>query len=109
MIVALCFIGTYSYGHNYTDLIVMVIGGVIGYFAIKHDFTMSSVIIGFILGSMTEANFRRYLLINSGSLSSIFERPIAIAFFALSIITIFGPIIGKLIKARKQAKTGVSE
>lgn len=109
MIVALCFIGTYSYGHNYIDLIVMVIGGIIGYFAIKHDFTMSSVIIGFILGSMTEANFRRYLLINSGSLSSIFERPIAIAFFALSIITIFGPLVSRFIKSRKSKSVNVEE
>ena len=104
MIVALCFIGTYSYGHNYIDLIVMVIGGIIGYFAIKHDFTMSSVIIGFILGSMTESNFRRYLLLNNGELSAIFNRPIAVAFFALSLITIFGPIISKTISARKKKK-----
>ena len=104
MIFALCFIGTYSYGHNYIDLIVMVIGGIIGYFAIKHDFTMSSVIIGFILGSMTESNFRRYLLLNNGELSAIFNRPIAVAFFALSLITIFGPIISKTISARKKKK-----
>ena len=107
MIVALCFIGTYSYGHNHIDLLVMVIGGIIGYFAIKHDFTMSSVIIGFILGTMTESNFRRYLLLNNGDFSAIFDRPIAIAFFALSLITIFGPIIGKqisAIKSRKAAK-----
>ncbi|WP_418482253.1 tripartite tricarboxylate transporter permease [Dysosmobacter sp.] len=104
LIVALCFIGTYSYGHTYIDLIVMAIGGVIGYFAIKHDFTMSSVIIGFILGSMTESNFRRYLLINRGDFMSIFDRPIAVAFFALSIITIFWPIINKLRDEIKKSK-----
>lgn len=104
MIVALCFIGTYSYGHNHTDLLVMVIGGIIGYFAIKHDFTMSSVIIGFILGPMTEANFRRYLLLNNGDIMAIFDRPIAVAFFVLSIITIFGPIISKQFAARKDKK-----
>ena len=106
MIVALCFIGTYSYGHNYIDLVVMVIGGIIGYFAIKHDFTMSSVIIGFILGNMTESNFRRFLLINNGDMSAIFDRPIALVFFIMSFITIFGPIVTKRIaeiKARKNA------
>lgn len=101
MIVALCFIGTYSYGHNYNDLIVMVVGGIIGYFAIKYDFTMSSVIIGFILGNMTESNFRRYLLLNKGDLAAIFDRPIAIFFFALSLITIFGPIVSKAIAAKR--------
>ena len=102
MIVALCFIGTYSYGHNHTDLLVMVIGGIVGYFAIKHDFTMSSVIIGFILGNMTESNFRRYLLLNNGDCASIFDRPIAVAFFALSLLTIMGPIISKHLPAKKK-------
>lgn len=102
MIVALCFIGTYSYGHNHTDLLVMVIGGIVGYFAIKHDFTMSSVIIGFILGNMTESNFRRYLLLNNGDFASIFDRPIAVAFFALSLLTIMGPIIRKHLPAKKK-------
>lgn len=109
LIVALCFIGTYSYGHTYTDLIVMVVGGIIGYFAIKYDFTMSSVVIGFILGSMTESNFRRYLLINDGNFMSIFDRPIAVAFFALSLITIFVPIIKKLadeVKRNRSASAG---
>ena len=93
MIVAFCFIGTYSSSHNYTDLNVMVVAGIVGYFAFKHDFTMSSVIIGFILGEMTESNFRRYLMINSGNWTSIFQRPIAVIFFALSILTIFEPIL----------------
>lgn len=109
MIVALCVIGTYSYGHNYTDIIVMLISGIIGYFAIKHDFTMSSVIIGFILGTMTESNFRRYIMLNNGNFSAIFERPIAVAFFAASIITMLSPVIVSIrnsLKARKAAKEG---
>lgn len=106
LIVTLCFIGTYSYGHTYVDLVVMVISGIIGYFAIKHDFTMSSVVIGFILGKMTESNFRRYLLINRGDLSTIWNRPIAVAFFALSLITIFAPIVLRAWEAHKKTRSG---
>lgn len=106
IIIALCVIGTYSYGHTFTDIIVMLIAGVIGYFAIKHDFSMSAVIIGFILGSMTESNFRRYIMINNGDLSSIFERPIAIVFFAASIIVIFSPIVSKCIEHIKAKQKG---
>lgn len=109
MIVALCVIGTYSYGHTYADIIVMLIGGVIGYFAIKHDFSMSAVIIGFILGSMTESNFRRYIMINNGDFASIFDRPIAVVFFLASVITIFSPFIGKGITAIKAKKRGKTE
>lgn len=104
MIVAFCFIGTYSYGHNYTDLLVMVISGVIGYFAIKHDFSMGAVIIGFILGNMTETNFRRYLLINGGRFSAVFERPIAVAFFAISLFMIIEPCVARLIRNAKKKK-----
>ncbi len=106
IIIAFCFIGTYSSGHNYIDLLVMVISGVIGYFAIKHDFSMGAVIIGFILGSMTETNFRRYLLINKGDISSIFQRPIALAFFAVSLFMILEPALVKLVKEIKSSRKG---
>jgi len=104
MIIGLCFIGTYSYGRNYPDLVVMVVSGIIGYFLIKHDFSMSALMIGFILGQMTESNFRRYIMLNKGNFAAIFDRPIAMTFFALSLITISLPIIKTIVGYIKKNK-----
>ncbi len=109
IIVALCFVGTYSFNHTYEDLIVMLTAGFVGYFLVKNEFTLSSIIIGFILGTMTESNFRRFVLVSGGNFSQILKRPIAVCFFAAAIISLFSPSIGKLfshIKNKADAKGG---
>lgn len=104
LIIALCFVGTFSFNHTYEDLIVMLVAGFVGYFLIKNEFTLSSIVIGFILGTMTESNFRRFVLVSGGDLKQIFTRPIAVFFFVAALISLFSPSIGKLIAYLKQRK-----
>ena len=49
---------------------------------------MPPLILGFILGGMLEKNLRRALLINDGSFSFLWERPISLALFILMILII---------------------
>lgn len=98
VILCLCFVGTYSYNHMIQDVFVMVAAGIVGYFAIKHDFTMSAVVIGVILGSMTESNLRRYLLVADGSLAPILQHPIAIVLAAVALISLCSPILMPAVK-----------
>ena len=104
LIIALCFVGTYSFNHTYEDLIVMLVAGFIGYFLVKNEFTLSSIVIGFILGTMTESNFRRFVLVSNGQFSQVFTRPIAVCFFIASIIFMFSPVLTKLLSSIKNKK-----
>lgn len=105
LIVALCFVGTYSFNHTYQDLLVMLVAGVVGYFMLKNDFTLSSVVIGFILGTMTESNFRRFVLVSEGHISMALQRPIAMAFLIAAIVSLFSPIVGKWIGMYRSKRT----
>ena len=49
---------------------------------------MPPLILGFILGGMLEKNLRRALLINDGSFSFLWERPISLALFIILILII---------------------
>jgi putative tricarboxylic transport membrane protein len=49
---------------------------------------MPPLILGFILGGMLEKNLRRALLINDGSFSFMWERPISLALFIIMILII---------------------
>ena len=49
---------------------------------------MPPLILGFILGGMLEKNLRRALIINDGSFSFLWERPISLALFILMILII---------------------
>ena len=46
---------------------------------------MPPLILGFILGGMLEKNLRRALLINDGSFSFMWERPICLPLFIIMI------------------------
>ena len=52
------------------------------------NYPMPPLILGFILGGMLEKNLRRALLINDGSFSFLWERPISLALFILMILII---------------------
>jgi putative tricarboxylic transport membrane protein len=49
---------------------------------------MPPLILGFILGGMIEKNLRRALLINDGSFSFLWERPISLCLFILMILIV---------------------
>ncbi len=51
-------------------------------------YPMPPLILGFILGGMLEKNLRRAILINDGSFSFMWERPISLALFIVMIIIV---------------------
>jgi putative tricarboxylic transport membrane protein len=52
------------------------------------NYPMPPLILGFILGGMLEKNLRRALLINDGSFSFLWERPISLCLFILMILIV---------------------
>jgi len=59
----------------------------IGFIIIKWKYPIAPLVIGLILGPMTESNLRKSLMMFRGNLSLFFDRPIAMGF--LSIVVIF--------------------
>ena len=104
LIFTFCIVGTFAINNSVNDVIFMMITGIIGYFLIKLDFSAPPVILGLILGTMAESNFRRALVISDGSFLSFFQRPIALAFIVLSLLSLFAPMILSLVKKHSKRK-----
>ncbi len=104
VIMVLCTVGSYAINNNFNDVIVMLIAGVIGYFLTKGGFPLSPIVLALILGPMAEGNFRRSLVMSNGSYAIFLERPIALAFIVIAVISLFLPIIKKGIKVQKESK-----
>ena len=104
MILCLCVVGSFAINNSLTEVLVMVLSGIIGYFLIKLDFTMSPIIIGLILGPMAEANLRRSFIISDGDYSFLYTRPVTAVLLALAVLTLFAPILGPRIKRRWATK-----
>ena len=88
IIVMLCGVGAFANSSNVFDVIWLMVFGIIGYIMVTHEYPIGPMVIGFILGPMTETNLRRCLMVSdNGSIKGLFS-PIACVFYALAILMI---------------------
>ena len=103
IIVIFCFAGAYSVNENYFDVAVALVFGVLAWVLRKLDLPPVPILLGLVLGRMTETNFRRALLISNGD-PSIFVQSIYCKIFLVLIIVAVGAIVRGKLKEQKAAK-----
>ncbi len=108
IIVIFCFAGAYSVNNNYFDLSVALVFGLMAWLMRKLELPAVPVLLGMVLGNMTETNFRRALLISNGSPSIFFSSVFCWIFIGLIAIVVFS-IIRSKIKETRAAKTATQE
>jgi len=74
------------------DVGVTLVFAVIAYLFNTLGFSTIPVLLGLVLGAITEENFRRSLILSDGSYKIFVQSPIAIAFLAVIALTVI--IIG---------------
>jgi len=84
-------LGVYSISGSVTEVMIMYVIGVLGFFMRRFDFPVAPVILGVILGPLMEAQFRRTLLVSDGDYGAFLERPFAVALFLLAIAALVIP------------------
>ena len=80
--------GVYLISFNSFDIYFMAVVALLSLVLRTLNYTMPPLILGFILGGMIEKNLRRALLINDGSISFLWERPISLSLFIIMILII---------------------
>ncbi|MCU8651881.1 tripartite tricarboxylate transporter permease, partial [Escherichia coli] len=103
VILVLCIVGAFGLNNRIFDIWTILLFGGVGYFFVKYSIAQAPFIIGFILGSMAETNFRRALQLSDGQISGFVTTPISCLFIVLSIVSILLCIWSewKKAKARK--------
>ncbi|EEE35490.1 integral membrane protein [Rhodobacteraceae bacterium KLH11] len=86
-------VGAYSFRGQLFDVYVVFAFGIIGWFCRRYDFTPLSLMIGLFLGSQLDQEMIRVSILYSFEPLSIFERPIAASFFALTAMLIFCRVV----------------
>lgn len=100
-VTVLCIVGSYALNNSFSDVLIMAVSGIIGFFFKRGGFAPGPFILGLLLGGMLEANLRRALVMSQGSLSIFVERPVTCVLLILIIITLFFPIIKKKLLKKK--------
>jgi len=85
-------VGCYSLRSNLIDLWVMLVMGILGYFMRKYEFPEAPLILGLILGSLLEINFRTTLLMFDNPLI-FFTRPISGVILIFAILAFLFPFV----------------
>jgi len=98
IVFVLCVVGSFGLSGRIFDVWSIVIFGVLGYFFIKFKIPQAPFVIGFILASMAETNFRRGLMMSNGNFMGFFEKPIAATFLIITIMFIIYTIFKELKK-----------
>lgn len=88
VVVFLCCLGAYLQGGGAFGIGVMVVFGIIGFFAKKYDFSFVTFLIGFVIGPSFELSLRQTLGLVT-DVSELLDHPVALAFGVLAVFGVW--------------------
>lgn len=98
---AVCIVGAYTISNRIFDIWSVLVFGILGYVLEKLNFSLSTVILGAIIGPIIEENYCRGMQRAMGDFTQFFTSPVATGIFVvIALIVIFQVV--KLVK--KQTK-----
>lgn len=101
IIVIFCFAGAFSVNNSLFDVRVTLAFAVIAYVFSKLGFSTIPILLGLVLGDITEENFRRSLILSDGSWSIFVQSPISIAFLVVIALTLVLIVRGKINESKQ--------
>jgi len=104
-----CFVGAYSARNSVTDLWMIVIFGIVGYFFEKMRFPIAPMVLGCILGPVAESSFMTSMIAYSNDWAVFFTRPISGVVMALTILALAFPLVRharRLVRAKRNPAFG---
>jgi putative tricarboxylic transport membrane protein len=91
-------LGAYAATGSTADVVIMLVIGVVGYLMRVYDFPVAPVLVGMILGPLSEQQLRRALAISQGDPSVFVTRPIAAGVLAVAAAVLLAPYLLRLFR-----------
>ena len=91
--------GAYGLRQSWFDLLLLYLIGLLGFVMRRYDFPVAPVIVGMILGPLTETQARRALNISQGDFSVFVTHPISAALLASAVVVLLGPWVWRSLKS----------
>lgn len=103
VVITLCCVGAYGTNSRMFDVWTVLLFGFIGYVLKKFRFSLSPMLLGFILEPTIETNMMRGLQYSGGSFGPFFTSPIAAVFWIITVVS----VVLTVRKSLKTEKTGM--
>ncbi|HAE21589.1 MAG TPA: transporter [Spirochaetaceae bacterium] len=105
IIAVLSIVGAYALNLKRFDILVVVAFGIIGYILDKMKYSAAPIVLGIILGTMIDENFRRALIVNKGDPSFFFTNSwISVVFVLIIAVVILKQLLPERIAAKANFK-----
>ena len=91
-------LGAYSLHQSVTDLVTLLVFGLLGFLMRRWGFPVAPAVIGLILGPLAESQFRRALAISQGDPSVFLTHPISAALLALTAALVLVPWLVRVVR-----------
>jgi putative tricarboxylic transport membrane protein len=98
-----CVVGAFALSSRMFDVWALLGFGLVGYTFTRFHVPQAPMVIGFILGSMTETNFLRALMLSDNSFSGFVTQPISAAFLFTTVVYL-GWIATKSLRKSKKVQ-----
>lgn len=106
IITVICIMGGYSANNSLYGIAVMLLSGVGGFLLKKHDYPIAPLLLAFVLAPTLEKNFRQALQISDGSIWILFQRPISAVLIGLLLLTLFSPLVLRIVGRKNITSKG---
>ena len=103
VVIAFCFVGSYSSNNRIFDIGVMIAFGLLGFVMKRYKYPLAPMVVGFILTPMLEENLRRSLMRSQGSLMPMLQSPITVVFLLMTVAMLVYTVVSESKKSRKGA------
>lgn len=103
-ILVFCVVGSYAVNNSFTDVWVMLAFGLIGLGLELARVPLGPFVIGFVLSPIAEEQLRGSLMMSDGDFLAILNRPYALSFLMVALLTLLWPVfMGQIARRRKHA------
>ena len=91
------------------DVLIMAMAGAAGYALRRLRYDVAPIVLGFILSPMLEMAFRQSLAMSGGDYAIFFQRPIAVALFAVGVVVLLLGLAPSLRRKQEQVQENTIE
>ncbi|RFC77696.1 tripartite tricarboxylate transporter permease [Streptomyces sp. AcE210] len=91
-------LGVYALSQNQFDLGIALAFGLLGFLMRRTGYPVAPLVLGAVLGPLTETQFRRALTLAEGDWTVFVTRPLSASILALAALALIGPLLMRLVR-----------
>ncbi|MCR4706401.1 MAG: tripartite tricarboxylate transporter permease [Clostridiales bacterium] len=93
MMLVLGIVGSYTLKGNVREVAIMLVFSLIGLVMEHYGYSVATMILGLVLGPITEKGFRKQLIISRGDWTIFFRKPICLIILIIAVVSFCMPFI----------------